>query len=1084
MQENRCEYELMKYKLANDALNIALWDMDVVSGDPVNPSNKFIWSQEFRHMLGFSDENDFPNVLQSWSDRLHPEDKAAVLSAFAAHLTDYSGKTPYDFEYRLMLKNGQYRYFHALGNTLRNATGVPLRVAGAVMDITEKKRMAEALEHRDNLLDAVNHAASVMLTTKEETFESSLLYGMETMGYSVGTDRVYIMKNELINGELHFVYRYEWINEIGRQGTNINKGTTVPYSFDAEWSIKFHQGECMNGQLHSLSPNIQKFFSRIDIKSVLVIPIFLQDNFWGLVSFSDCKNERIFTNDEVNILRSGALMMVNAINRSAQTAEIREGHNRTRLLLDSMPYTCHLWNKKYEMFDCNEENVRLFNLKTKQEVSEQFDKFSPEYQPDGRLSSEKAVEMIQKAFDTGRHVDEWMHQTSDGEPLPIEITLVRFAYGDDYVVAGYARDLREQKRMMEEIEKSHERTKAAMKEAQVANEAKSDFLANISHEMRTPLNAVLGLSRLTLDMENLDGEAADNLEKIHSAGSTLLNIVNDILDISKIEAGKLKLIPNKYDVPSLINDTITQNIFRIGDKLIKFQLDIGAELPAFLYGDDLRIKQILSNLLSNAFKYTKEGIVELGLRSEYVDDGKTVWMTAWVRDTGVGIRPEDIKKLFSDYSQVDTKANRKIEGTGLGLAITKKMVELMGGTIDVKSEYGKGSVFTVRYKQGFISDAPIGDTVVENLKNFRYSDAKRKQGSRFVRIKMPYAKVLIVDDNLTNLDVAAGLMKPYKLHIDCVTSGKQAIDAIRAEEGKYDAVFMDHMMPEMDGIETTQHIREIDTDYARNIPIIALTANAVEGNEKKFLSKGFQAFLSKPIDLSRLDDVLRHWVRDKEKERHLPPDLVHMTHAATDTAVLSEIPDIPGLNVQKGLDMYAGNTETYMSILRSYAQNTPAIIEQLRVVTVENLPRYAINVHGLKGSSASIGAEYIREKGLELEARSKVGDLQSILELNDAFLCDAEKLVENIKAWFIQHDKKNDKPCLDAPNPAVLEKLRQYLTDYDMNGIDDTMAELEKTDYAEDAGLIPWLKARITESDYEKAVIKLTDILERRQQTC
>jgi len=366
---------------------------------------------------------------------------------------------------------------------------------------------------------------------------------------------------------------------------------------------------------------------------------------------------------------------------------------------------------------------------------ENFYHFSPEYQPDGRLSSDVAREMLQKAFNDGRLVGKYMHQTLDGEPLPVEMTLVRVAYGGEYVVAAYARDLREQIKMMDEIRDKTEKIEIAMREAQSANNSKSEFLANISHEMRTPLNAVLGLSGLTLEMEDLNEEAISNLDKIYNSGSTLLSIVNDILDISKIEAGKLELIPNQYDVPSLINDVITQNILRMDSKIIDFVLDISADLPAVLFGDDLRIKQVLNNLLSNAFKYTKEGEVELGLRGERSENDGTFWVTAWVRDTGMGIRTEDLKKLFSDYSQVDAKANRKIEGTGLGLAITKKLVELMGGTISVESEYGKGSVFTVRFRQKYIAGKVIGETVVNNLKGFRYTDAKRKQSSEAASLK-------------------------------------------------------------------------------------------------------------------------------------------------------------------------------------------------------------------------------------------------------------------------------------------------------------------------------------------------------------
>jgi signal transduction histidine kinase len=296
-----------------------------------------------------------------------------------------------------------------------------------------------------------------------------------------------------------------------------------------------------------------------------------------------------------------------------------------------------------------------------------------------------------------------------------------------------------------------------MQKLQFANQAKSDFLAKMSHEMRTPLNAIIGLSALALEDETVNEETRLNIEKVGNAGDILLSTVNDILDLSKIEAGKLELAPVKYDMPSLLNDTVTQSVMHIGEKPIEFILDIDETLPALLCGDDRRIKQLFNNLLSNAFKYTKEGTVELGVRCERDgEDAETVWMTAWVKDTGVGIKPEKIASLFDEFMQADTQINRHVVGTGLGLSITKKMAELMGGGITVESDYGKGSTFTVTLRQGFVTDAHIGSDVVDNLKRFKYSEHKRRRDAMYARTKLPYARVLVVDDNVTNLDVARG----------------------------------------------------------------------------------------------------------------------------------------------------------------------------------------------------------------------------------------------------------------------------------------------------------------------------------------
>jgi CheY-like chemotaxis protein len=378
------------------------------------------------------------------------------------------------------------------------------------------------------------------------------------------------------------------------------------------------------------------------------------------------------------------------------------------------------------------------------------------------------------------------------------------------------------------------------------------------------MNVIVGLTDLMLD-EDEPVNIRETLEKINTAGTTLMGLINDVLDISKIESGKQELNPVQYDVQSLLHDIITLNIIRIQEKPIKFKLDIDEKFPYTLFGDDLRIKQILNNLLSNAFKYTKEGTVTFGCDFRR-EDADTLWISFYVRDTGIGIREEDIAKLFSDYNQLDTRANREIEGTGLGLSIAKKVVDLMEGEISLESEYNKGTTFRVRIRQGFVNDKTIGREIVENLRNFRYSDKKKLTHEKLEKPDLSYARVLVVDDFSANLDVAAGRLRKYKMQVDCVMSGQDAVDRIAAGEPVYNAVFMDHMMPGMDGIEATKIIRALGTEYARNIPIIALTANAVAGNEQMFLDNGLNAFLPKPFNVRGLDAVIQRWVRNKEKK--------------------------------------------------------------------------------------------------------------------------------------------------------------------------------------------------------------------------
>ena len=411
-------------------------------------------------------------------------------------------------------------------------------------------------------------------------------------------------------------------------------------------------------------------------------------------------------------------------------------------------------------------------------------------------------------------------------------------------------------------------------EARMASNAKSAFLANMSHEMRTPMNVVVGLTDLMIEEEDPTADLKENLRKISTAGNTLLGLINDVLDISKIEAGRLELMLDKYEIPSLLSDITTLNMIRIESKPIALYLDIDGDLPYYLYGDDLRVKQIINNLLGNALKYTQRGLVTFGMkcssdnlqRSDGRDCSGDVWVSAYVSDTGIGIREEDLKKLFLDYSQVDTRANRRIEGTGLGLSITRMLVEQMGGEISVESEYGKGSTFRFKIRQGFVSDKTIGQETAEYLCNFRYLDRKKRAHEKIVRPDLNYASVLVVDDMQTNLDVAAGMLRKYKMRVDCVLSGQEAIDRIDSGKPVYDAIFMDHMMPGMDGLEAAKRIRDIGTRYAMTIPIIALTANAIAGNEQMFLNNDFQAFLAKPINIIYLDAVVKRWVRDKTRE--------------------------------------------------------------------------------------------------------------------------------------------------------------------------------------------------------------------------
>jgi PAS domain S-box-containing protein len=374
----------------------------------------------------------------------------------------------------------------------------------------------------------------------------------------------------------------------------------------------------------------------------------------------------------------------------------------------------------------------------------------------------------------------------------------------------------------------------AKEQAEQANRAKSSFLARMSHEILTPLNAILGLSEVELQ-DKLPEKTRRNLEKIYGSGSHLLEIISDILDVSKIETGNLEITPGEYELPRIVNDVIRLNITRIGSKPIEFKLEMDESIPVKLRGDELRIRQIFNNLLSNAFKYTNGGTVLLRIQWELRDSA--AWLKITVKDTGRGIRQENMAKIFSDYTQFDTAVNRRIEGTGLGLSITRGLTEMMGGYILAESEYLKGSSFQVVLPQEIIDGRPIGRKTVNNLRAFRFvEDSGQGRENSISHSWMPYGKVLVVDDLATNLDVMAGLLMPYGLQVDTAQSGPEAVNKIRKEDVRYDLIFMDHMMPGMDGIEAGRIIRnEIGSGYARAVPMIVLTANAIAGNREMFL---------------------------------------------------------------------------------------------------------------------------------------------------------------------------------------------------------------------------------------------------------
>ncbi|MDR3124004.1 MAG: response regulator, partial [Treponema sp.] len=603
---------------------------------------------------------------------------------------------------------------------------------------------------------------------------------------------------------------------------------------------------------------------------------------------------------------------------------------------------------------------------------------------------------------------------------------------------------------------------------------------------RTPLNAVLGLSEVELQ-NSLPGSARVNLEKIHRSGSHLLEIVNDILDISKIESGNFEINPAEYELCGAINDVIQLNILRIGIKPIEFKLAIDETLPSKLCGDEVRLKQILTNLLTNAFKYTEEGMVRLTVGWEDQED--TALLDFIVEDTGRGIKKENLAKLFSEYTQFEAAASRRIEGTGLGLSIARGLAEAMGGSIAAESEYGKGSIFRAQLPQRIVDERPIGAEQAASLRNLRFtSDRNRDRGTNLIRSAMPHGKVLVVDDLETNLDVMKGLLMPYGLKVDTALSGREAVEAIRREGVRYDVVFMDHMMPEMDGIEATRIIRnEIGSPYAREAAIVALTANAVAGNRELFLDSGFTDFIAKPIDIYQLDMVLNRWIRDKQGNATVK-DAAEQAEAGGGLNGGQLDPEgewlvarpIEGIDYAAALELYGNSGAAYLSIVKSFVANTPSLLEKMDSHVATSLPEYAIEVHGLKGTCNAIGAGGTAEAAWELELAAKEGDVDLALQKHGWLRDMALELTGRLKALLEEWEgerKEEEKEPRAEPERALLVRLSAAAAEFNSAVAEETLEELERYRYEQGQELIAWLREQTENFNYEAMRKGLEDFL-------
>ncbi|MFV0516259.1 MAG: ATP-binding protein [Aminipila sp.] len=623
--------------------------------------------------------------------------------------------------------------------------------------------------------------------------------------------------------------------------------------------------------------------------------------------------------------------------------------------------------------------------------------------------------------------------------------------------------------------------------AESASQAKSAFLANMSHEIRTPINAMLGMDELIL-RETTNENITEYAMNIQNAGKLLLSIVNDVLDFSKIEAGKMEILSGEYELGSMIGDLLNIVSHKAEEKGLKVQTSISKDIPHRLMGDQRKITQIIGNLLTNAAKYTHEGSITLKMDWEQVDNNN-INLIVEVDDTGIGIKNEDIEKLFISFTRLETEKNKGIEGTGLGLSIAKRLLEMMGGSLTVDSTYGKGSSFIAVIPQKVSSNNPIGDF----QKKFEHSIKNRKHyKERFIA---PQAKILIVDDNDMNLAVAIGLLKNTQLMVDTATSGKQCLEKIT--QNYYHIIFMDHMMPEMDGIETLKRLNQLEDNLCNDTPVIALTANAISNAKKMYIESGFSDYISKPIQGDKLEKIII---------KYLPDNLVRLTDEYVDD-FSEKYFDIDMqlfddyINVEKGICYSGNNLNNYIKVLEIYSNSGQEISDKIKAAYLnEDWEIYRIIIHGLKSTSLSIGAEELSEKCKLLELACSKKDISYLLCHHNGVLTLLDKVLALIREYLRENldkiDTKNniEDECVNNKKEEIggerLKKellcLQEKVNNFQMTDAYKIMKELSEYCFG---GLeleiyIQRIYERLDEFEYEEAKDKVRDLIANIDNLC
>ncbi|MCL2026240.1 MAG: response regulator [Leptospirales bacterium] len=889
------EYDMMKYRLTSDALSIALWDMDILNGDMADPNNNYIWSQKFRQMLGFSDEHDFPNLLHSWIDRLHPDDKRRTIETFAAHLNDYSGRTPYDLEYRLMLKNGYYRNFRAFGTTLRNKDGIPLRVAGALQDITEEKQMAETLKYREKLLNALDEMDIMLLSHEGEMFNNVMNDSLKPIADAVNLDRIVVYHViGTISGK-RFGQMYRWGK---RETLSLNDELKILPELPVieNWTAILSENSVVNIHTGVMTEDEAAFLGVYGVKSMLITPVFVNNKLWGAVAFQDHTGERHFDDDAVDFLSSAARLCANAIIRHDKTQSAKnsmEELERREKMLDAI-------NKMAMMLISHEEEAfgdvmssglkpfadfvgidriavyRLLGGDTQLgQVYLWYGKTIPLDEELVILPETQVIARWLKILTRGETINASARDMPEDEVeflnkfgvksiffVPIfkrtefwgvitleDHTNYRYFPEKDLYLLRSAAHLCAgavvHAEMEREVSLANAKLQEALEQATAASKAKGNFLSNMSHEMRTPMNAIIGMTTVGKSGEGIE-QKNHALNIIGDASSHLLGVINDVLDMAKIEANKLELASIEYNFERMLQKVITVISFRVEEKQLQFSVRVDNNIPRFIIGDDQRLAQVVTNLLSNAVKFTPEG-GEVSLEASLADETEGVCeLRIEVADSGIGISHEQRGSLFQAFSQAESETSREYGGTGLGLVISKRIVELMDGNIWVESELGKGArfIFTIKVQRG-----------IKSPRSLLAPD-----------INWETIRILVADDMSETRNQFQNTFDSLGIQCDAADDGLDACRIIE-ERGAYDIYFFNWRMPVMGGVKLARFIKMRDADK----PCVAIMAAAADWQQvrEEAFSAGVDKYLLKPLFSFAIIDCINECMgapHDKEDE--------------------------------------------------------------------------------------------------------------------------------------------------------------------------------------------------------------------------